>query len=306
MSRIPPVIALIGATAVGKTNLAIALARAIGGEIIGCDSRQVYRSLDIGTGKPSAAELDGVTHHMLDVAGPNEHYTAQQYIDTVRPLLASLQTQQIPAIITVGTGMYYEALIYGLLTAPAVDDETSVTARAHVAADSSAVYALIQQHDPASAARIASNDPARITRWLEVFLATGQPMEAFFSAPRTPLLPVTEFRLERPRPELYARINQRVTLMAQSGLLEEVKHAIEIGYDFERVKVVGYTELLPVLAGELPLEKGVEKIQLHSRRYAKRQCTWFRNRLGGEVLDLASENTAQLIAAILAHLKKTP
>lgn len=306
MSRISPVIALIGATAVGKTDLAIAVAKAIGGEIIGCDSRQIYRCLDIGTGKPSTAELGGITHHMLDVVGPNEHYNVQQYVDTARPLLAALQARQIPAIITVGTGLYYEALLYGLLTAPAVADEICADARAKVAADSHAVYALIEQHDPVSAARIASNDPVRIIRWLEVFLATGQPMATFLSAPRVPLMPVTEFRLERPRPELYARINQRVTLMAHNGLLDEVQRAIALGYDFRQVKVVGYTELLSVLAGEISLEEGIANVQLHSRRYAKRQCTWFRNRLGGTVLDLSTHSTSQLVDTILAPLKKTP
>lgn len=293
-------IALLGPTGVGKTAIAVELARALGGEIVGCDSRQVYRDLQVGTAAPDCAELRGVRHHLLAVAGPGEPWSAQRYVELALEAIQQIRSRGAVPILTVGTGLYYEALLRGGLNVPATEPWARERAL-KMLHDSQACRRLMESCDPRCAEQIAPGDRARLQRWLEVYVQTGRSLREWQSVAGAlfqGVQPDLEMLLIRERAELYARINDRVDTMVDQGLLDEFCRGLESGYDFVDPKVVGYTELLDWYRGAASLPEALDRIRMHSRRYAKRQLTWFRNRLQVPAVDITGLDAGDSAALV--------
>jgi tRNA dimethylallyltransferase len=283
---LPPLVAVVGATASGKSGLALELAEAVGGEIVNTDSLQVYRHFDIGTAKPTAAERARVPHHLIDVAEPDEPYSAGRYVEDASAVLAGIVARGRVPILCGGTGLYYRALTQGLADIPPVPAPVLAALEARIAVEgSAALHAELARVDAAAAASIHPNDPLRIARALAVFESAGRPLSDYrqerpFRAGAGRLLAVG-LRWERAR--LYERVNARVRSMLAAGWAQEVRGLLAGGYGpaLKPMRAIGYRELAAwLLAGGDP-EDGVpealaEDIAQRTRRYAKRQLTWFR------------------------------
>ena len=264
----------------GKTAVAVDLARQFNGEIVGADSMQIYRRLNIGTAKPSAAERAAVPHHMVDILEPHENFDAAAYGRRAGACVAEMIRRGRLPFVVGGTGLYIKALIHGL-TAAAPSDETL---RAELKAElersgSQAMHARLAQVDPQSARRIHPNDAFRILRAVEVFQITGRPMAAHhdehgFARARFDALKIG---LTLPRDRLYARIDRRVDVMLREGLVDEVRDLLAQGCQpcFKSMQALGYRHMTDYLQGRLELAEAVRTLKRDHRRYAKRQLTWF-------------------------------
>lgn len=276
-----PLIAIVGPTATGKSALAVALARSFKAEVLACDSTQVYRGFDIGTSKPTAEERGGVPHHLLDIVEPDFPFTAGEYRTRALAALEDLrQRGQLP-ILTVGTGLYLRALLEGLADAPARSEE--LRARLEAGADARSLqylHRVLRRLDPEAALRIGSRDRPKMIRAIEVCLLTGKPLSEIHRAGRTPLEGYRPIKigLQPARAELYDRIERRTRTMLERGWLDEVERLARSGvpknskpFDF-----IGYSELQAHLEGTVTLAAATKAITQATRRYAKRQVTWFR------------------------------
>ncbi|NLM42283.1 MAG: tRNA (adenosine(37)-N6)-dimethylallyltransferase MiaA [Firmicutes bacterium] len=270
---------LVGPTAVGKTELSIRLAEELQAEIISADSMQVYRGMDIGTAKPTLAERQRVPHHLLDVVDPDESFNVADYVALAAEVLARLRADRTTPLLTGGTGLYIDALLDGFLfpDAPA-DPSIRQELEEQGAKDPASLYAQLQEVDPVSAARLHPHDLRRIIRALEVYRRTGEAISALQQkreqqqSPYDPLY----IGLTRDRQELYARINLRVDLMLEQGLVEEVADLLaQYPQQPTALQALGYKEIASYLRGELSLEEAVELLKRDTRRYAKRQLSWF-------------------------------
>ncbi len=275
-------VAVVGPTAAGKTELAIRIALAAGAEIVSADSQQVYRGIDIGTAKPTTAERARVPHHLVDVAAPDEPMTAARFMTLADAAIQDCAARRVPVVVAGGTGLYYRALIYGIFAGPPADAEL----RARFAATPlSELRERLEREDPAAAAKIEKNDRIRTTRALEVLEQTGIPISAQqqqFAAGGPPRYEVRGIGLDPPRAELTARIDARVERMIAAGLVEEVRGLAAAGYSLVPGKVrafsaIGYREIAAHLRGELTLDDAMRKIQQATRQYARRQRAWFRS-----------------------------
>lgn len=307
---LPPLVAVVGPTASGKSGLALALAERFGGEIVSTDSLQVYRGLDIGTAKPTAAERTRVPHHLIDVAAPDEPYSAGRYVADARAALADIVARGRVPILCGGTGLYYRALLYGLVEVPPVPDAVQAAVEARLAAEGApAVHAALARVDPEAAAGIHPHDPVRIARALGVYQATGRPLSAWQrTQPPRPAAPeVLSVGLRWERRVLYARIDRRVEAMLEAGWLDEVRDLLAQGVDpaLKPLRAIGYREIVAHLrAGGA--EHGPERealaarIAQRTRRYAKRQLTWFRQH--PEILWAPADDAGRLEAAVRKFL----
>lgn len=276
------IICIAGPTASGKTALAVALAKELGGEVISCDSMQIYRGMDIGTAKPTREEMQGIPHHMLDVAEPWEDFSVSRYCEMATPILDDILARGKTAIIAGGTGLYMDALIRGNSFAPC--PSTGMREKLEQQADQDGMEAmlqLLQTIDPDTAARLHLKDRKRILRALEVYYETGLTITAHNL--RTQALPPRYsphwFALEdENRQTLYDRINTRVERMLDDGLLEEIRGLLSSGIPEKctAMQAIGYKEFVDALQGRCSLEAAAELVQQSSRHYAKRQLTWFR------------------------------
>jgi tRNA dimethylallyltransferase len=265
---------------VGKTGFAIRLAQQIGGEIIGADSMQIYRGMDIGTAKPSAAEQAAVPHHMVDIVDPSEDFDAAEYGRRADKCVAALISSGKTPFVVGGTGLYIKALIYGLAGAAASDSQVHDRLAAELARTSlRSMHQRLSQVDPQSAQRIHPNDTFRILRALEVYHLTGRPLTAHhaghgFARARFDALRIG---LTLPRPELYARIDRRVDAMLDQGLADEVRTLLAKGIDprMKSMQSLGYRHMTDYLQGRLDWDEAVRTLKRDHRRYAKRQMTWF-------------------------------
>ena len=286
---LPPLVAVVGPTASGKSALAMALAERLGGEVINTDSMQVYRGFDIGTGKLSQAERRRVTHHLIDVANPAEQYSAGRYIADARAAIAGMVERGRVPILCGGTGLYFRALLFGMAEIPQVSARVRDAVEAWLKQKGLAAgHAELTRVDPVTAAKVHPNDPARIARALEVYRMAGVPLSTYRSAqPFAESAPGslsvgTSFE----RPELYRRIGQRVRAMIARGWIEEVEGLLGQGYGpgLKPMRAIGYRQIAAWLGGgRLPEAGGealAEAIATHTRRYAKRQMTWFRKHPG--------------------------
>jgi tRNA dimethylallyltransferase len=275
----PRVAALVGATAVGKTAVALALAQSLGAEIVNADSLQVYRELDIGTAKPTEAERARVPHHLIDVADPPQPYDAARFCREGRAVLDDLTRREVPPLVVGGTGLYLKALLGGLFAegeaAPGVRDRV----RQELAAlGLPALYARLSHWDPATASRLHPHDTYRIVRALEVIAATGKPLSGFIQAHRFQDAPyaVLKLGLMLPREELYRRIELRVEVMLAAGWLDEVEGLLRrYPPDLKPLQALGYRHLINYLTGVWSWDEALTLLTRDTRRYAKRQHTWF-------------------------------
>jgi len=273
------VAALVGATATGKTAVALALAQSLGAEIVNADSLQVYRELDIGTAKPTIEERARAPHHLIDVADPPEPYDAARYCQEGRQVLADLHRRRVPPLVVGGTGLYLKALLSGLFA----EGEPAAGVRDRVRRDLGALglpalYARLLRLDPATAARLHPQDTYRILRALEVISATGKPLSQFIASHRFQDAPyeVLKLGLRLPREELYRKIELRVEVMLEAGWLDEVDGLLRrYPPTLKPLQALGYRHLINYLTGRWGWEEALTWLTRDTRRYAKRQLTWF-------------------------------
>ena len=267
---------LAGPTGSGKSDLAVRLAEQIGGEIVNADSMQVYRGLNIGTAKPPAEALARVPHHLLDIVSPELNFTASDFRREAAAAIADIDSRGMKPIVVGGTGLYIRALLEGLVDSPTGDPELR-RQFADVAGEE--LLRRLYLVDPETASRLHPNDRVRIIRALEVFSQTGRPISAFRSehAFSGTYYDTLKIAIKVERQELYRRIDKRVEQMLQDGLVDEVRSLLASGYDREMkaMRSIGYKEVLAYLAGETTLDEAVSLIKRDTRRYAKRQMTWF-------------------------------
>ncbi len=278
------ILAVVGPTAGGKTSLSIALAERLGGEIVSCDSMQLYRGMDVGTAKPTVDEMAGIPHHMIDILDPEQSYSCAEYATDARATIQNITNRGKLPILCGGTGLYLDGVLFG----GSFDDtptDPSIRARLDAIGDepggADALYARLCEVDPDSAAAIHKNNVKRVKRALEIYECCGTPKSVLDRASRERgmLYDATVIGLRyHSRALLYSRIDQRVDLMMQDGLYEEVVRLHERGV-FERsataAQAIGYKELLGAIRGEMPLKQALEDLKMATRRYAKRQLTWF-------------------------------
>lgn len=285
------VIAIVGPTAVGKTSLSIELAKQFNGEIISGDSMQVYRGLDIGTAKVTAEEMEGIPHHLIDVRDVDESYSAADFQKAARKAIQEISDRGKLPIIVGGTGLYIQSLLwdYKLGNEGELEDD-SLRARYEAFAEENGNLALwekLQLTDPLAAEKIHCNNRKKMIRALEVFELTGHSILEPKEQPKE-LYDSFLIGLNTDRSILYQRINQRVDLMVEQGLLAEAKNLAK-NPTVQAAQGIGYKEFFPYLSGGSSLEAALEEVKLHSRRYAKRQLTWFRNRMSVRWYDLIQQ-----------------
>ncbi len=274
------IVVICGPTGVGKTGFAIRLAQRFGGEIVGADSMQIYRGMDIGTAKPTAAEQSAVVHHMVDIVDPGEDFDAAEYGRRAEKCVAALISKGKTPFVVGGTGLYIKALIYGLAGAAASDSQVHARLKAElVRTGPQSMHQRLSRIDPQSARRIHPNDSFRILRALEVYHLTGRPLTAHhadhgFVRARYDTLRIG---LTLARPELYDRIDKRVDAMLAEGLMAEVRALLAKGVDprMKSMQSLGYRHMTDYLQGRLEWDEAVRTLKRDHRRYAKRQMTWF-------------------------------
>lgn len=299
----PLLVALHGATASGKTSLAVHLAERFSGEVVSCDSVAVYRDLEIGTAKPSPEERARVPHHMLDAIMPDQPYTAGDYARDARIVLAAIVARGNLPVVAGGTGLYLRALLDGLFPGP----QRSESLRRRLREQSNKrgtdyLAKVLRRLDSTSAARIHPNDAPKLIRAIEVSIAARQPMSTAWKAGREPLrgFRVLRLGLNPSRPDLYARINERAAGMFSRGLVEETEHLLAVyGPDCRSLASLGYRQAAMLLHGELTREAAIAATQQAHRNYAKRQTTWFRNEPEVHWLEGFGNDTAIMQEAVL-------
>ncbi len=293
------VVVVCGPTATGKTALAVALAKALDGEVVGADSMQVYRGMDIGTAKPTPAEMDGVPHHMIDVADPREDFSVARYVDLALPVVEDILARGRTAIVAGGTGLYIDNLMAGRRFA-AFSGETRRALEARGRAEGlAALYAELGRVDPRRQAQVHPNDEKRILRALEVFYETGRTQSDHhaWTQAQPPRFTPARIGLDfADRRRLWERIDARVDAMMEAGLAGEVRALLDSGVPPEAtgMQAIGYKELAAAVRGDGDLAAAVGEVKLRSRQYAKRQRSWFRRHgdthwiLWGDRPDLSS------------------
>ena len=276
------IICIAGPTASGKTALAVALAKELDAEVVSCDSMQIYRGMDIGTAKPTKEEMQGIPHHMLDVAAPGEDFSVSRYCEMTSPIVDDILARGKHVIVAGGTGLYMDALIRGNSFAPC--PSTGMREKLEKQADEEGMQAmldLLTSIDPQAAAKLHLADRKRILRALEVYYETGDTITAHNLKTQAipPKYQAIWFGLEdQERSALYKRIDQRVLEMMNLGLLDEIKRLLSQGISEKStaMQAIGYKEFLDALAGRCSMEEAIAQVQQSSRHYAKRQLTWFR------------------------------
>jgi tRNA dimethylallyltransferase len=287
-----PVLCVAGPTASGKSALAVKLAKALGGEIVSMDSMQIYRRMDVGTAKPTLTERGGVPHHMLDVAEPAEAFSVAQYAEMAECRIREIYERGRLPILAGGTGFYLRALTDGLALGGVQSDPELRQSLKDSAADEAGkrrLYAQLAEADPATAARLHPNDVGRVSRALEVYRLTGKPMSVQENAPGERPFRFCMVGATLERQALYERIEMRVDAMLAGGLLGEVRSLLESGVPpaAQAMQGIGYKELTPVLLAGAPPAEAVALIKRNTRRYAKRQWTWFNAEKRIRWLDMA-------------------
>jgi tRNA dimethylallyltransferase len=295
------ILAVVGPTASGKTSLAIALAKRLDTEIISADSMQVYRGMEIGTSAPTLDEQAQVKHHFVGVCDPGEVFSAGEFERRSRILVDDMNARGRIAVVAGGSGLYVSALIDGLFDGPSKDE--GIRERIQREADTAGIeplYARLEAIDPEYSAIISPTDLRRIARALEVYELTGRPITVLHREhrERTESLESVQVALHYPREVLYARVNARVDVMIAQGFVDEVERLLAAGRErhLMRIKSLGYREIVAYLRGEQSLDEAVELMKRNTRRYAKRQLTWFRGDPRVRWIDAMSYESSEAIA----------
>jgi tRNA dimethylallyltransferase len=276
----PKVIIICGPTGVGKTAVGIQLAEKLDGEIISADSMQIYRYMDIGTAKPTADEQSRIPHHMIDIVDPDENFDAVRFAEMARDKVMQLHQRGVMPLVVGGTGLYIKALLQGLFQSNPVDPKTRERLMKEAVENGSGIlYDRLKRVDPDTADRLHPNDSYRIIRALETIESTGrsisehQQEHGFADEPFNAL----KICLHVDRPKLYERIDKRVDMMIEEGLVDEVKKLLAMSYsaDLKSMQSIGYRHMVEFLAEQLPWDECVRTLKRDTRRFAKRQFTWF-------------------------------
>lgn len=283
---------IIGCTACGKSEVAFELARRAGAEIVVVDSMKVYRRMDIGTGKPSAAQHAAVSYHMIDVVEPSEEFSVARYVSLADRAIADVHARGQSIVVVGGTALYIKGLVHGLFEGPGEDAEFRARLRRRAAAEGTEpLHGELQRVDPATAERVHRRDYRRIERALEVFALTGKPISQLQTQwdSQEDRYECTFIGLRRDLEDQHQRINMRVKRMMEAGLLDEVKMLLagEKALSRQASQALGYAELIEHLHGRRSLDKAVERIKINSRRLAKSQRTWFKRFRNVQWIDLA-------------------
>lgn len=283
------VLVLIGPTAVGKTKLSIQLAKRYNGEIISGDSMQVYKTLDIGTAKITKEEMDGVVHHLIDIKEPTEEFSVAEFQKLVREKIDEITSRKKLPIIVGGTGLYINAVLQDYQFADSKKDTKLRSSLEQLASEigEEQLYQKLLELDPQTAQTIHPNNKRRVIRALEVYYTTDKTVSEIQAKQKEEeLYHSLIIGLTMDRELLYSRINQRVDLMIEQGLLEEVKALFDQQIYSQAVRGIGYKEIYDYLEGKATLQEATDQVKQNSRRYAKRQLTWFRNKMDVEWFDL--------------------
>ncbi|WP_439741188.1 tRNA (adenosine(37)-N6)-dimethylallyltransferase MiaA [Bacillus pseudomycoides] len=299
---------IIGPTAVGKTKLSIDLAKALNGEIISGDSMQIYRTMDIGTAKVTMEEMEGIPHYMIDIKNPEDSFSVAEFQELVRGHIREITERGKLPIIVGGTGLYIQSVLYDYQFTDEAGDPVYREELEKLATEHGVEYVheKLREVDPESASRIHMNNVRRVIRALEIFHTTGQKMSDQLEKQENELLyDVSLIGLTMDRGMLYDRINLRVDLMVKQGLLQEVKALYENGVrDCQSIQAIGYKELYNYFEGHVSLEEAIMQLKTNSRRYAKRQLTWFRNKMDVTWFDVTDgEKTAEILRYIEGKLQ---
>jgi tRNA dimethylallyltransferase len=291
-----------GPTAVGKTAVGVAIAVQLGAEIVSADARQVYRGMTIGTAKPSADELAAAPHHFVDELDPHEPFSAGRFARAAEARITDMLSRGRVPLVLGGSTLYIDALVRGFSDIPDVGREIRGELNERLNREGApALFKELQSVDPASAATMDETKSQRIVRALEIFFGTGTPLSEFHAARTPPAFEYSGVVLTRPRPELYARIDARVDRMLADGLVDEVRSVLAAGVDSgcNALRTIGYREVVAHLKGVIPYDEMIRLIQRNSRRYAKRQITWFKRY--EMFASLAAESPTEDIVSALRH-----
>ncbi|WP_213563192.1 tRNA (adenosine(37)-N6)-dimethylallyltransferase MiaA [Staphylococcus auricularis] len=307
----PFIVVIVGPTAVGKTQFSIELAKRINGEIISGDSMQVYRGMDIGTAKVTEDEKDGIPHYLIDILNPDETFSAFDFKHYAEQAIASvIQHGKIPIIVG-GTGLYIQSLIYDYaFDDEAVSDDKMKQVQAQMEQldqlSNEELHAYLATFDPQSADDIHPNNRKRVRRAIEYYLKTKKVISSRKKVTQSePNYDTLLLGMEMSRDTLYKRINKRVDIMLTHSLYDEVKRLVKHGYgDCQSMQAIGYKEMVPVVEGSMNLEDAVTKLKQHSRNYAKRQMTWFKNKLDVEWYDTEKISLSLMLDEVSAQIKK--
>jgi tRNA dimethylallyltransferase len=302
-------VAVAGPTGSGKSDLALAIAEKFNGEVINCDSLQVYRYFNIGTAKLPLEERRGIPHHLMDVVNPDELFTAGEYARMARETVSSITARGHLPIVAGGTGFYLRALLDGLFEGPSRDQPLRDRLAARETRRPGSLHRLLARFDAEAARKIHANDVPKVTRALEVRLVTRRPVSELFREGRDALRGYRTLKLGLfpDRDALYDRLNERCARMFEGGLVEEVRHILSLGYaeSSKPFESHGYKQTLQLLRGELNAREAIFYAQRNTRNYAKRQVTWFRREQGLEWLkdfgdaDVVREHTMMRVADFL-------
>ncbi|HPU35332.1 MAG TPA: tRNA (adenosine(37)-N6)-dimethylallyltransferase MiaA [Bacillota bacterium] len=313
IQKLPPLVVITGPTATGKSEVGVMVAEKLGGQIISADSAQVYRGMDIGTAKPTPAERQGITHHLIDIVDPDQEYSAALFQEQARTIISDLTRRKILPVMVGGTGLYIRAVIDPFNFSntkgdPLLRKRLLKEATLH---GPEALHGKLSEVDPVAASRLHPRDLRRVIRALEVYYLTGETISSHQSRDETgkPLYNLFMFGLTMARDKLYKRIEERVDKMIAAGLIDEVRRLLEKGYspELSSMRSLGYKEIIKYLSGELTLEQAVEILKRNTRRFAKRQLTWFRrdqrikwldlDKLGG--LNIAAQKITDSLEGVL-------
>jgi len=289
-------IVIVGPTAVGKTKLSIEIAKRFNGEIISGDSMQVYKGMDIGTAKITAEEMDGIPHHLIDIKEPEEAFSVAEFQKLVREKINNIAERHVTPIIVGGTGLYIQAVLYDYQFSDSLSNHSQLELQGK---DPLELHKKLESIDPEGAKKIHPNNVRRVMRALEIYENTGKTMTEMQSEQQSSILYDTALiGLTMDRDILYERINKRVDIMMEEGLLNEVERLYKggISRNAQSVKAIGYKEIYDYLDGNISLDEAIVQLKKNSRNYAKRQLTWFRNKMDVTWFDLTEERE---------HLKKT-
>ena len=311
MSKKPFIVVVVGPTASGKTELSVALAKKINGEVISGDSMQVYRQMDIGTAKVTQEEMEGVPHHLINILNPDEAFSAYEFKKRAEQCITDITARGKIPIIAGGTGLYIQSLIYNY---PFEKEEITAEKKREVAKkmneleelDNDHLHQYLNTFDSKSALEIHPNNRKRVLRAIEYYLKTEKLLSS-----RKKVQQFTEnydtllVGIEMSRETLYFKINKRVDIMLTNGLFREVEALLESGYEHEQsMQAIGYKELIPVVKGEETLSYAVDKLKQHSRQYAKRQLTWFKNKMKVRWLDKENMSLQMMLDEITTQINK--